>query len=138
MPDWKTLLKIGSPALTESAVWERVGGDPMRRLETVEGREWLAAIYSEYASVARRWNLPILMFAPTWRANQERSKPGANAGARFCAAVLGLRGRAYGPSRRLLLSVRRPGARRRPRVSSRGKPENSPQPISCSFRPCRR
>ncbi len=106
MPDWKTLLKIGSPALTESAVWERVGGDPMPLLETVEGRDRLSAIYSEYAGVARRWDLPILLFAPTWRANQERSRPGANAEAldfvrRFpgcVGALMGPRGDCYSPS----------------------------------------
>ena len=64
MPDWKTLLKIGSPALTESAVWERVGGDPMPLLETPEGRDRLSAIYNEYAGVARRWDLPILCSPP--------------------------------------------------------------------------
>jgi S-methylmethionine-dependent homocysteine/selenocysteine methylase len=104
--DWKTLLKIGSPALTESAVWERVGGDPMPLLETVAGQDRLSAIYSEYAGVARRWELPILLFAPTWRANQERSRTGANADAldfvrRFSGcvgALMGPRGDCYSPA----------------------------------------
>ncbi|MCL5744882.1 MAG: homocysteine S-methyltransferase family protein [Acidobacteria bacterium] len=104
--DWKTVLKIDPPALTESAVWERVGGDPMRLLETAEGRNRLEAIYEEYAVAARRHTLPILMFAPTWRANREHAETGANAAAldfvgRFSSwvgALMGPRGDCYTPA----------------------------------------
>jgi homocysteine S-methyltransferase len=110
MPDWKAVLKIDSPALTESAVWERVGGDPMPLLETAGGRSRLAAIYHEYAAVARRRALPIVLFAPTWRANREHANAGDNAAAldfvrRFSnctGALMGPRGDCYTPSAALL------------------------------------
>ena len=36
------------------------------------GKKILDKIYNQYISVAHKFNLPILMLAPTWRASQER------------------------------------------------------------------
>ncbi len=102
---WRSTLQINSPALTEAAVWERVGGDPMTLLATIEGRNRLSAIYDEYAGVARRANLPIILFAPTWRANRDLACVGANAQAlafveQFSGctgALMGPRGDCYSP-----------------------------------------
>ncbi len=93
------------PMVTESAVWERVGGDPMAMLSSPGDEPRLRAVYDEYAAVARRHGLPILLCAPTWRANRERAQPGANARAlRFIseltpwhAALMGPRGDCYTP-----------------------------------------
>jgi len=86
-------------------VWERVGGDPMRLLDTAEGQDKLAAIYTEYAETASRWRLPIVLFAPTWRANRDHAKARNNAKAlefvrRFSncvGALMGPRGDCYSP-----------------------------------------
>ncbi|MFX1326773.1 MAG: homocysteine S-methyltransferase family protein [Promethearchaeota archaeon] len=37
-----------------------------------QGKKILDKIYNQYISVAHKFNLPILMLAPTWRASQER------------------------------------------------------------------
>jgi len=94
------------PALAEAAVWERVGSDPMSLLDTAEGGARLAAIYTEYCGAAKRWGLPMLLFAPTWRANRNRSEPGANARAvefvrrfsPFTGALMGPRNDCYDPA----------------------------------------
>jgi homocysteine S-methyltransferase len=86
-------------------VWERTGGDPMPLLGTAEGRDILAAIYTEYAEAAGRWRLPIVLFAPTWRANRDHAKAQDNAKAldfvrRFSncvGALMGPRGDCYSP-----------------------------------------
>lgn len=91
--------------VTESAVWERVGGDPMAMLDGAGGEARLRGIYEEYAAAAQRHGLPILLCAPTWRANREHSQPGCNARAlRFIAgltswhaALMGPRGDCYTP-----------------------------------------
>lgn len=36
------------------------------------GRAALYAIYQEYMKIAGKWNLPLLMYTPTWRTNKER------------------------------------------------------------------
>ena len=92
-------------AVTESAVWERVGCDPMELLRTEEGRGRLGAIYGEYGAVAGRHGVPIVMCAPTWRANRERVGAGENQRAvEFIAgftpwhlALMGPRGDCYTP-----------------------------------------
>lgn len=94
------------PALTEAAVWERLGCDPIPLLRTPEGRARLSAIYSEYTAVAGHHRLPILLCAPTWRANRDRAKPGDNSHALdfiaqhspFHAALMGPRDDCYTPS----------------------------------------
>lgn len=104
--DCKRLLKIDPPAITEAAVWERIGGDPMPLLDTGEGRERLARIYGEYADAAARADLPIILFAPTWRANRDRAKASVNAAAldfvrrfsRNVGALMGPRGDCYSPA----------------------------------------
>lgn len=78
MGDGPGILGLETPALAEGAVWERVGGDPLPLVGTSAGRSRLAAVYGEYATVARRWGLPVVLFAPTWRANRERAAAGAN------------------------------------------------------------
>lgn len=105
MNEWRTALGSGEPALTEGAVWERVGGDPMPMLENSEDEARLASIYREYAAVGERWSLPVVLFAPTWRANRDHAEPGANQRAvdfmrRFaqpCGALMGPRGDCYAP-----------------------------------------
>lgn len=36
------------------------------------GKEILKGVYSEYIEVAAKYNLPIMVYTPTWKANQER------------------------------------------------------------------
>jgi len=106
MGDWEKVLNIEAPALAEGSVWERVGGDPISLLDTAVGRNRLGDIFQEYAGVAERWNLPIVLFAPTWRANQERSKASANKSAvdfvrqfsRSTGALMGPRHDCYQPA----------------------------------------
>jgi len=94
------------PAVTESAIWERVGVDPITLLSTDEGAARLSAIYAEYAAVAARHALPIFLCAPTWRANRDRAQPGDNARALdfiaplspFHAALMGPREDCYTPT----------------------------------------
>lgn len=94
------------PAITEAAVWERVGTDPIALLQSPEGVARLDAIYSEYTAVAHRNRVPIFLCAPTWRANQDNAQSGDNARAldfiakhsRFHAALMGPREDCYTPS----------------------------------------
>jgi S-methylmethionine-dependent homocysteine/selenocysteine methylase len=77
----------------------------MRLLDTAGGQGKLAAIYTEYAETASRWRLPIVLFAPTWRANRDHAKARDNAKAlefvrRFSScvgALMGPRGDCYSP-----------------------------------------
>ncbi|HZO53263.1 MAG TPA: homocysteine S-methyltransferase family protein [Bryobacteraceae bacterium] len=104
------------PAITEAAVWERLGTDPIPLLHTAEGRARLNAIYSEYTAVAHRNRVPIFLCAPTWRANRNNAQPGDNARALefialhspFHAALMGPREDCYTPS----LALGRDEARR--------------------------
>lgn len=94
------------PAITEAAVWERLGTDPIALLQSPEGVARLDSIYSEYTAVARRYRVPIFLCAPTWRANRNNAQPGDNARAldfiarhsRFHAALMGPREDCYTPS----------------------------------------
>jgi homocysteine S-methyltransferase len=94
------------PAITEAAVWERLGTDPIPLLASPEGRTRLTGIYSEYTAVAQRHRLPIFLCAPTWRANRDHAQPGDNARALdfiathspYHAALMGPREDCYTPS----------------------------------------
>ena len=94
------------PGITEAAVWERLGTDPIALLQSPEGVARLDAIYSEYTAVALRHRVPIFLCAPTWRANRNNAQTGDNARAlafiarhsRFHAALMGPREDCYTPS----------------------------------------
>ncbi len=76
------LIRSGAVVLTEGAVIERLRRDPAARLDPhvlntallydPADRARLAAIYDEYIAVGRKHRLPLLLGAPTWRANAER------------------------------------------------------------------
>lgn len=78
----RTLITDNPLILTEGAVIERVKREFKYDLnqyienavmiyDTI-GKKILDKIYNQYISVAYKFNLPILILAPTWRANQER------------------------------------------------------------------
>ncbi|MFW9989471.1 MAG: homocysteine S-methyltransferase family protein [Candidatus Odinarchaeota archaeon] len=78
----RTLISDNPLILTEGAVIERVKREFKYELnqyienagmiyDTI-GKKILDKIYNQYISVAYKYNLPILILAPTWRANQER------------------------------------------------------------------
>ena len=68
--------------LTEGSVIERIRRENSFRLNSyvenadfvyeTEGREILARLYREYIDVGRRYDVPMIVFTPTWRANHER------------------------------------------------------------------
>ncbi len=68
--------------LTEGAVIERIRRDPAVTLDphianasliyTPEGRAALTRIYTQYLDIGKAHTLPMITFAPTWRANPER------------------------------------------------------------------
>lgn len=68
--------------LTEGAVIERLNRDPSIDLDPHilhagliyedNGRKALEKIYRQYIEVGLKYNLPILLASPTWRANPER------------------------------------------------------------------
>ncbi|MCP3872927.1 MAG: homocysteine S-methyltransferase family protein [Desulfobacteraceae bacterium] len=70
--------------LTEGGVVERIKRDPSVNLDPhiahsgliydSKGKEALKKIYSGYIDVGKKYNLPFLSLAPTWRANPERIK----------------------------------------------------------------
>ncbi len=78
----------------------------MSLLDKAPDRARLAGIYEEYAGVAKHWNLPIVIFAPTWRANRENSKAGMNQRAidfvrqfsKSAGALMGPRNDCYQPA----------------------------------------
>ncbi len=77
-----SLLAASSPILGEGAVIERLRRAPGIRLDdhvvnstlTYEegGRAALEAIYRQYLEIGRRYQLPLLLSTPTWRAGRER------------------------------------------------------------------
>jgi S-methylmethionine-dependent homocysteine/selenocysteine methylase len=68
--------------LTEGAVIERLNRNAAIQLDpyiahagliyTEGGKNVLSRIYREYLDIGRRYKLPIMVLAPTWRANPER------------------------------------------------------------------
>ena len=70
--------------LTEGAVIERLHRDPSIDLDPHilhagliyddEGRLALEKIYRQYIEIGLKFNLPLLLAAPTWRANPDRIK----------------------------------------------------------------
>ena len=71
------------PVLTEGSAVERLRRNPDVTLDpeiahagliySEDGRRALAEIYGQYLSIGRRYDLPMLTLAPTWRANPERA-----------------------------------------------------------------
>ena len=80
--DIMTCLRNHRYVLAEGAVLERVRRarpellDPLIEnsgmIYSEEGRQVLAAIYREYISIGASYDLPMIVFAPTWRASQTR------------------------------------------------------------------
>jgi len=70
--------------LTEGGMVERIKRDPSVDLDPYiahsgliydsKGKEVLRKIYMEYMDIGKKYNLPMLSLAPTWRANPERIK----------------------------------------------------------------
>ncbi|MGE5343421.1 MAG: homocysteine S-methyltransferase family protein [Candidatus Omnitrophota bacterium] len=70
--------------LTEGGMVERIRRDPEVQLDPFiahsglvyeeTGRRVLGRIYREYIDVAHRYQLPMMSYAPTWRANPENLK----------------------------------------------------------------
>jgi S-methylmethionine-dependent homocysteine/selenocysteine methylase len=75
-------LKNSKVILTEGAVIERLNRNDAIQLDpyivhagliyTDSGNGILSEIYREYLDIGRRYNLPMMVSAPTWRANPER------------------------------------------------------------------
>ena len=76
------ILKKDEVILTEGAVIERLNRNTDIQLDpyilhagliyTENGKSVLGKIYREYLDIGRRFKLPIIVSAPTWRANPER------------------------------------------------------------------
>ncbi len=70
--------------LTEGSVIEKISRNQTINLDPhilnaslitdSEGRSVLTNIYSDYLNIGRKYNRPMIAFAPTWRANPERLK----------------------------------------------------------------
>lgn len=77
-----SLLAASSPILAEGAVIERLRRSPGIRLDDhvvnsaliyeESGRAALQTIYRQYLDIGRRYQLPLLLSTPTWRAGRER------------------------------------------------------------------
>jgi len=77
-----TLLTDSPLILTECAISERLRRRPGIELHPIlfntpliyekKGRTALEEIYQSYRQVARRWNLPVILCAPTWRVDKDR------------------------------------------------------------------
>ena len=76
------LLAAATPILGEGAVIERLKRSPGIRLDEnvvnsaliyeESGRAALEAIYRQYLEIGQRYQLPLLLSTPTWRAGRER------------------------------------------------------------------
>lgn len=81
---FKETIQSKQPVLTEGSAVERLRRNPDVTLDpeivhsglvySDGGRRALAKIYGQYLSIGRRYNLPMLTLAPTWRANPERTE----------------------------------------------------------------
>lgn len=79
---FEQIIKDHKYILTEGSMYDRLlrmAGeyfDPelghLGLIFTDRGREVLKKVYSEYIEVAAKYNLPIMVYTPTWKANQER------------------------------------------------------------------
>lgn len=75
-------IKSGTVVLTEGSIIERIRREPGAALDPFvdsaalvrdrQGRELLAKLYRGYLDVAREAGRPMIVLAPTWRANPER------------------------------------------------------------------
>lgn len=75
-------LKNSKVILTEGAVIERLKRKAASQLDpyvvhagliyTRSGKNILSKIYRQYIDIGQKYNLPIIVLAPTWRANPER------------------------------------------------------------------
>ncbi|MBP7746808.1 MAG: homocysteine S-methyltransferase family protein [Phycisphaerae bacterium] len=126
--------------LTEGAIIERLRRDSAIKLDPhvlnagllydPAGRRALTNVYRQYLEIGRATDLPMLVCAPTWRANRERQRAagladrdvngdavrllralqaecGPYAGAVHVGGLLGCRGDAYNPAEALDLAAAR-------------------------------
>ncbi|MHA2062397.1 MAG: homocysteine S-methyltransferase family protein [Candidatus Sifarchaeia archaeon] len=80
--DFQNLISKSKVLLTEGSMVERINRDPSVCLDPYIahsgliydslGKEVLEKIYREYIDIGKKYNIPILSLAPTWRANPER------------------------------------------------------------------
>ncbi len=80
--NFEDIIKTSSFILTEGSMVERLRRDNTVKLDphivhagliySPEGRTSLENIYRQYIDIARQYKLPIIIYAPTWRANPER------------------------------------------------------------------
>ncbi|MDM8541731.1 homocysteine S-methyltransferase family protein [Desulfococcaceae bacterium HSG9] len=82
--NFKNMIAASTVLLTEGSVVERINRHPSVNLDPhichsgliydSKGKAVLKEIYMEYLDIGKRYNLPMLSLAPTWRANPERIK----------------------------------------------------------------
>jgi homocysteine S-methyltransferase len=80
--DDTAVIDSGRTILTEGAVIERLRRENALTLDphilhagfvfSVDGRRALSRIYTQYIAAGRRYDLPLMLGAPTWRASAER------------------------------------------------------------------
>jgi hypothetical protein len=79
--NFEEMTAVSKVILTEGGIVERIRRDPIVSLDPFiahsgliydqQGRAALTRIYREYIDIARTYNLPMMSYAPTWRANPE-------------------------------------------------------------------
>ena len=89
MRNFQETIQQSAWVLTEGGVLERIRRHPSVALDPwiahagliyeEAGRQRLEQLYREYIEIGRRFNLPFLNLAPTWRANPERLQLSAHA-----------------------------------------------------------
>jgi len=82
--NFENMIAASKVVLTEGSVVERINRDPSVNSDPYIchsgliydsiGKAVLEKIYREYLDIGKRYNIPILSLAPTWRANPERIK----------------------------------------------------------------
>ena len=85
--DFQDIISKSKVLLTEGGMVERINRDSSVILDPYiahsgliynsTGKKVLEKIYREYIDIGKKYNIPILSFAPTWRANPERIKKSA-------------------------------------------------------------
>jgi S-methylmethionine-dependent homocysteine/selenocysteine methylase len=85
--NFENMIAVSTVLLTEGSVVERINRDSSVNLDPhichsgliydSKGKAVLKKIYMEYLDIGKRYNIPILSLAPTWRANPERIKKSA-------------------------------------------------------------
>ena len=78
---FEEMIAVSKVVLTEGGMVERIRRDPLAVLDPFiahsgliydqQGRAALTRIYREYIDIAQAYHLPMMSYAPTWRANPE-------------------------------------------------------------------